>query len=659
MRRSSYQNSIAAFIATNESEILSELVKNSSFDVTKEQRDAWIEQIDILKKSIFNINGTIFFEFEIPRMGERADVVLLIDAVIFILEFKIGEKEYSAHARNQVLDYALDLHNFHEKSHDKYIAPILVATNAKSMNISINAEAQDDQLIKPVYCNAQTLRLAIETTIQFFHGDPIDPTEWINGRYSPTPTIIEAAKALYKNHAVENITRNDAGATNLTITSLEIGRIIEHSKKANRKSICLVTGVPGAGKTLIGLNVAIQNIDKETSLRAVFLSGNGPLVKILREAIVRDQLQLHKRSNKKTRKGELYTSVKAFIQNVHHFRDECLKNTTEPPIEHVAIFDEAQRAWNLEQTAKFMQQKKKRNDFAWSEPEFLISCLDRHKDWAVIVCLVGGGQEINTGEAGISEWLLALKKTFNHWDIYCAKELFDSEYKAISILQDMSVHQNISYKNNLHLSTSLRSFRAENLSSFVKHILDFNVKEAKESYHLLDNKYPLVITRDIKSAKQWLKQKARGSERFGIIASSHAERLKPYAIDIRSPLDPVHWFLNGFDDVRSSYYLEDAATEFDVQGLELDWVCVTWDADFRYTKSGWDSWSFKGSKWQKIRKPERQIYHKNAYRVLLTRARQGMVIVVPYGDSDDHTRLPQFYDSTYNYLHSIGIKVLE
>lgn len=296
-------------------------------------------------------------------------------------------------------------------------------------------------------------------------------------------------------------------------------------------------------------------------------------------------------------------------------------------------------------------------DFNQSESEFLISCLDRHSDWAVIVCLVGGGQEINTGEAGISEWIESVNRSFPHWHIYISSQLTDSEYGAGEILDELKLLPSTVINDGLHLSVSMRSFRSEHVSLLIKQILDLDI-EAHNTFALIEKNYPIVITRDICKAKQWLKDQARGSERYGILVSSQAERLKPHAIDVKSPVDPIHWFLDGKEDVRSSYYLEDVATEFRVQGLELDWACVTWDADFRYAKTSWGNWSFSGNRWNNIKKKVRQLHQKNAYRVLLTRARQGMVIVIPPGDSEDATRKPEFYNPTFEYLKEIGFKVI-
>jgi len=657
MKREYYSNSIALFIKSDTNEILGQLTRNSDFDVGQNQRDAWIEQINFLQNILADYSGSIYFEYSIPRMGKRIDVVVITGSVIFVIEFKVGDKEFSASALDQVLDYVLDLKNFHSSSHNHFIAPILVATNAKSVNPVVSLTPQSDKVFFPIKTNSEMLKSAIDNTLALADVDVINVGEWEKGRYHPTPTIVEAAMALYRGHSVENISRSDAGAINLTQTSEVVSEIIKNSRNKSQKSICFVTGVPGAGKTLVGLNIANKHIKESDELYSVFLSGNGPLVAILREALTRDKVAYEKEKGNKITKGDAMRPVKLFIQNVHNFRDACL-NDEKPPIEHVALFDEAQRAWNLEQTASFMKRKKGRPDFSQSEPEFLISCLDRHQDWAVVVCLVGGGQEINTGEAGISEWINCLNKSFPDWNIYSSSRLTDSEYGAGKILEQMKTHKNLFIKDELHLSVSMRSFRAENVSLLIKQILDMDISEAEKTLIKVKSKYPIVITRDIAKAKEWLKKQARGSERYGIVVSSQAERLKPHSIFVKSPVDPIHWFLDGKDDVRSSYYLEDVATEFDIQGLELDYSCVIWDADFRYTKNGWDCRSFVGSKWNYIKKVERQMYLKNAYRVLLTRARQGMVIVIPPGDSADPTRNPEYYDPIFSYLKSIGFDVI-
>jgi hypothetical protein len=657
MKRSFYSSTISNFLSFSSEHILGILADNNEFSLEQTQRVAWKEQIKILKEVLHNHEGKIFFEYSIPRMGRRIDAVVIIDSVIFILEFKIGEKEFLLSAIDQVLDYALDLKNFHETSHQHLIAPILIATEAKDVFPVISKTPHNDNVLFVTKTNVSLLKEVIDNILQFADGETIDVESWESGRYSPTPTIIEAAMALYNGHNVAEITKSSAEAINLTETSVLLRQIIFKSKQNKEKAICFVTGVPGAGKTLVGLDVATKHLDKDNDLTSVFLSGNGPLVAILREALTRDKYEREKAQGKKVRKGEIMSEVKLFIQNVHNFRDDVLKDSR-PPFEHIAIFDEAQRAWDITQTANFMLRKKSTPNFNISEPEFLISVLDRHEDWSVIICLVGGGQEINTGEAGIREWIESLNRSFPEWRVYVSNKLTDSEYAAGQALENIKSHKYVFTSPSLHLSVSLRSFRAEHLSLLIKNLLDLNKDEATRNYQEIKYKYPIVLTRNITTAKNWLKEKARGSERYGMVVSSQAIRLKPYAIDVKSPMDPIHWFLDPKQDIRSSYYLEDVATEFQVQGLELDWTCVTWDGDFRYSSEGWKCFSFIGSKWQNINKEERKLYLKNAYRVLLTRARQGMVIVVPEGSCEDHTRKSQYYDSTFNYLREIGIEVI-
>ena len=272
--------------------------------------------------------------------------------------------------------------------------------------------------------------------------------------------------------------------------------------------------------------------------------------------------------------------------------------------------------------------------------------------------LVGSGQEINTGEGGISEWFGAILRRFQSWDVYLSTKLTEAEYQGGDIFVRTIARINTCCDENLHLATSIRSFRAENLSRFVRETLDLEIEAAKGTLSGLMDLYPVMLTRDLVRAKKWLRRQARGSERFGIVVSSQAERLKPHAIDVRVKTDPVKWFLEGKEDTRSSYYLEDVATEFQVQGLELDWVCVVWDGDLRFSGTRWAHHQFRGTRWNRINKPDRQRYLENAYRVLLTRARQGMVLVVPEGDDNDPTRSRDFYDPTYNYLKSLGLKEL-
>lgn len=653
-----YKDTIHSFLQKNTDEIIGTITRANQFDSTQNQNKSWVEQIPILKNSLKDYNGTIFFEFSIPRMGKRVDVIVIIEDVVFVIEFKVGQHKFLQYEIEQVWDYALDLKNFHKPSHTAVLVPILIATEAKHSDIIIDTTSHNDNLLIPIKIGKDRLEEVFQRCLAYNKNrTPISGDVFETGVYSPTPTIVEAAVSMYNNHTVEEITRSDAEAKNLTDTTSAISKIIEDAKKHHQKIICFVTGVPGAGKTLVGLKVATEHLDQGKGNTSVYLSGNAPLVAILQEALTRDKVKREKEAQKKITKKEAKQAVKSFIQIIHHYRDAYLVSK-EAPYDHVAIFDEAQRAWNKEQTVKFMRQKKNQHDFKFSEPEFLISCLNRHKDWAVIVCLVGGGQEINTGEAGISEWLNAIKNTFSDWKVFISPNLTDSEYSAVEAIKQLEETSTVNFNKDLHLGVSMRSFRAENLSLFVKNILDIKKDDARRTLDKIKDNYPIVLTRDLTKAKHWLKEKARGSERYGIVVSSQAQRLKPFAIDVRSPMSPVNWFLDGKDDVRSSFYLEDVATEFHVQGLELDYSCVTWDGDLRFSNEGWKTFAFKGNKWQNIHNEDRKKYLINAYRVLLTRARQGMVIVIPEGNPEDHTRKSEFYDSTYNYLKGIGVSVL-
>ncbi len=661
IRRWMYGANMRHFLQQDVHSILGEIVQRSDGNIETTQRNAWQEQIGILKDLIVPHDqlGTsrIYFELTVPRLGRRADVALIIGHVMFILEFKTGESTFNRSGIDQVWDYGLDFKYFHDASHDICIVPVLIATQAPDQHFQLSNTVHNDRLARPIKAAPAQLSNVLREGLAHFVAPAIDITLWEQGRYMPTPTIVEAARALYAGHAVENISRSDAGARNLEVTAKTIDRIIEQSRILHRKAICFVTGVPGAGKTLVGLDIANRHLSSESDTYSVFLSGNGPLVAVLREALTRDRVERESHKGNLIRKGDAKKEVEAFIQNVHHFRDEYLRDTG-APLEHVVLFDEAQRAWNVEQTSAFMRQKKGKANFSISEPEFLISCMDRHEDWCVVVCLVGSGQEINTGEGGINEWFDAVLKRFLTWDAYLSSSLVEAEYRRVEIFDLMLARPNSHLHQNLHLATSIRSFRTDILSRFVREVLDIEIESARNTLTDLKDRYPIVITREISRAKEWLRQQARGSERYGIVVSSQAERLKPHAIDVRVKTDPVKWFLEGKEDTRSSYYLEDVATEFQVQGLELDWACIVWDGDLRFSDGHWAHHQFRGSRWNRVNKAERQRYLENAYRVLLTRARQGMVLVVPHGDDDDPTRSREFYDPTYSYLRSLGLQEL-
>lgn len=683
-----YTNSIKAFLRQNEDEIMGLLSRNDEYDTMATQKKAWMDEIRLLKSTLLPYaeeDGWVVFEYTIPRLGKRIDVVVLLRERVFILEFKAGEVAFNRQDVDQVMDYALDLKNFHQGSANRMIVPILVATESSSYSTTVTASHYDDGVYEPLMTHAEGLPTVFEMVLRHevsMYSEAVALSDWVRSRYAPTPTIIEAASALYSRHSVEEITRHEAEGEQLDRTTDYVLKVIHETKARGGKSICFVTGVPGAGKTLVGLNVAIKQSEHATGENpdlAVYLSGNGPLVQVLTEALARDK------KRKKTEEGVKYNitdarrEVSQFIQIIHRYRDNMLQKLRTPirdgvieidpakelkdkqagyaEVENIAIFDEAQRSWDKDHLASWLKRKKGIDSFPMSEGEFLIWSLDQRKDWAVIVCLVGGGQEINTGEAGIGEWVRAMNETFPEWKVYISSQLTAKEYAEGKVEEMLRDNDNVVYSDDLHLAVSMRSFRAESLSNMVHSMLECDVASVRKHYAKIRERYPIVITRDVEKAKQWLREKARGNERYGLVASSKAYRLKPLAVDVRCKPDTVHWFLDDIDDVRSSLFLEDAASEFDIQGLELDWTCLIWDGDLRYNDGHWDYFEFNGgTRWNRINKEERKNYQLNAYRVLLTRARQGMVICVPEGNPDDHTRLPEFYEGTYKYLKSIGIE---
>lgn len=655
--RAYYSAPLSDFLQQSTNEILGIIHTNdSSAETTIQQSNTWETEVTILKDQLRNLpDGRIIFEYTIPRMGKRGDVVVLTHNIVFLLEFKCGDTEYRQSTYDQVYDYALDLRNFQKESHDKLLVPMMISTRAPRYQ---NILTERDRIIEPIRCNAQNLGIAIEHIANQYEEPSFDYKAWEDSEYLPTPTIVEAAQALYRGHNVHDITRSDAGAENLTITTDEINRIIDHSKAHSRKSICFVTGVPGAGKTLVGLNIAIQRSDAQQGEHAVFLSGNFPLVNVLQEALARDKVEQEKQHGRRISKSAALRSTSAFIQIIHKYRDSFVGNHNIPP-ERVAIFDEAQRAWTHEMIEKFMATKKGVSPFPYSEPEFLISTMDRHQDWAVVICLVGGGQEINTGEAGLPEWFDALRRAFPDWDVYITPQLNDDEYRRGRSWQEMLSGLRTYERQELHLATSVRSFRTPDLAAFVKAVLDANTMEAQRLYQRIRDKYPIVITRDLRKAKSWVRDKCQGTTRYGLLASSGGLRLKPEGIFVKNEIHVANWFLNGKDDVRSSYMLEDVVSEFDIQGLELDYSIVAWDADYRYINGEWTYNNFVGNRWTNISSDERRLYLKNAYRVLLTRARQGMAIFVPSGSNEDPTRKHEWYDGIFEYLKLLGIPVLE
>lgn len=641
-----YESSVNEFKNEDNNYILGELTKNYNFELGDLQKNAWISQINILNEQLSPIdNGDIIFEYTIPRMGSIIDNVLLIDGLVFIIEFKVGETEYKKADLDQLENYIKILKNYHYESRNNILIPILVATEAETTNNQI--ELHENNIFTILKANKENLYDIISKICQDYKTDT-DLSNWSKSKYTPTPSILEAARKLYETHEVEDIKTYSSDDLFLAETEQSIDEIITNSKNNNQKSIIFLTGVPGAGKTLIGLNTATKRsvTDDEP---AVFLSGNGPLVKVLQEALARDS---SKRNN--ITKNAAKLKVISFIQPIHQFRDDAIDND-DVQHEKIVIFDEAQRAWTQDQTETFMKNKKQIENFGMSEPEFLISIMDRQKDWAVIICLVGQGQEINKGEAGINEWFKALSNKFQNWHIYASKKSLDINNQ----FEDLTINDN----DKLFLYSTIRSLDAPNLPNFIEYLLNNDKDKAINMLKEFNEEYPLYITRNLNAAKKWIKQETAEEAdtiRYRLLAQSNGLRLIPEGIFVKNNINQEAWFLNETEDVRSSNHLEIPATEFDIQGLEIDYAIMAWDANLRYINEEFEYYKFKGTKWNKIRDTNEieRNYLINSYRVLLTRARRGMIIFVPEGDDEDATRAIEYYDGTYEYLKGIGIKEL-
>ena len=702
-----FDSDLDSFLCRDKESIFGVLCDRYHGDALTTSREAWMGEIEILQRELITWRGYdahIIFEYDIPRLGKRIDVVLLLKGIIYCLEFKVGETKILESDVDQVLDYALDLNNFHKYSQGKVIVPVLIATKYGKTSDVIQSSAYDDRVLNPLVTGASGIANIVSKVLAHYPNERSIDRNWIISPYAPTPTIIEAARTLYESHSVEDITRHEADKVTTDATISYILDVIHKSKMNRQKSICFVTGVPGAGKTLVGLDVAVkqtyQGSDKPIDDEgAVYLSGNGPLVAVLNEALAKDNYEKCKERGESKKLSDSRREVGKFIQIIHRYRDNMLAKIKNPvengileidptkavnqnesgygEVEHVAIFDEAQRSWTHKRLADYLKRggtygnKLKVPNFPMSEAAFLIWSLDQREDWATIVCLVGGGQEINTGEAGITEWIKSLNEKFNHWNVYISPKLTEPEYAEGKVNELLKENKNVTYSESLHLGVSLRSYRAEKLSAFVHSLLGID-DNAASIYAEIKDRYPIVLTRDMDKAKAWLHSRVRGTERTGVLITKESARYKPLGIHVLPSGDEnaVHWFLEDKIDTRASNYLEDAATEIQVQGLELDYTCLLWDADMRYENGEWHFYRFNGrTAWNEQTatsesKQEQMKYMLNAYRVLLTRARSGMVICVPEGNNnkttsgfwEDSTRLPEYYDGTYQYLKSLGLE---
>ncbi len=651
-----YKNSVLGFLDELSDNIIGELASRAAHEGFYQHKHAqtlsWETQIEVLRNTFASLaesfplsDWSILLEFPIPRRAKRIDAVILAGGSLLVLEFKCGATTYDQASVSQVEDYCLDLRDFHKPSAKAVLCPILIATDAPSCDIPILSVS--DQVGSVLKANAATLAGAIsQSLLSMPDSPPIDLDPWDLGEYAPTPTIVEAAQHLYAEQNVEEILRCHGGAKNLTKTSDAIIEAIREAQNSSRKMICFVTGVPGAGKTLAGLNV-VHNHKLHNGDLGVFLSGNGPLVKVLREALALDRNQRTGQRMESCRR-----EVSTFIQNVHRFIETYYEDSGAVPVDRVVVFDEAQRAWDRDQS-------KRKFHRPFSEPELILDAMDRHKDWAVIVALVGNGQEINSGEAGLAEWGRAIEERFPHWDVLISPQLVaDGQGAGESLFGTVPANVSITCHDELHLKVSLRAYRADALSQWVSLVLDHEAEAASAMASELAE-YPIYLTRDLSAARGWIRERQRGTRRSGILTSSGARRIRPDGLDCKNEIEVKHWFLKPKGDVRSSHALEQTATEFDIQGLEIDWSLMAWGLDLVPVADAWEYNRFSGTAWQNVNQARTRQYILNKYRVLMTRAREGMVIYVSKGDPADPTRPPSRYDAIASFLRRCGVVDLD
>ena len=666
-----FQSSVRDFIDRPISEVVGTLslhyASQGFIDQKTDQTESWATDVaklqDTLRQtaaiSAHALNWLVLLEFVIPRKDKRIDVVLLTPGSIIILELKTGA--YANEALRQVEEYALLLHYFHKPSNRRRIFPFVISPFATPSDISQlqQSEFQFKELASTwiattSQCSWNDLAVRLGIIGSFpVDGEHTDFEGWSMGAYYPVPTIIQAALALREGLNIREIAHSEASEHEISAVTDSIQNVILGAQAENQFAICFLTGVPGSGKTLVGLGLA--HTPQQNEMPIHFMSGNGPLVKVLQHLFTQQAMK------KKVPATNARIQARTLIENVHlfakHYSDEAPNET---PSNHVIIFDEAQRAWNREQNFKKFGRK-------YSEPEMLLSIMERHQDWAVVIALVGGGQEINDGEAGLEEWGRALLQNGRkRWRVFASPEVVSGGESTAGhrLFDNAAVDLDFIAMNQLHLRTSNRSLRAENLAKWVNAVISGDVPTA--SALLITQSFPIYLTRDLQRLKDVLNKETRGESRSGLVASSGAARLRAEGMEPDSAFHAQykweHWYLAGKEDVRTSFQLEVFATEFEIQGLELDWIGLCWGGDFIWKETAWLKRKFRPgpvSRWVNIKSAQKRIFRENAYRVLLTRARQGLVIFIPRGSLSDPTRLPEEFDSTASYLLRCGVKNID
>jgi hypothetical protein len=636
----------------------------------QQQTLAWRKLISILQadfRTLLNHRSdvaewVVLLEYPLYRLGRRIDLIVLTGRAVLIVELKVGEKQFRAADRRQVEEYALDLHDFHAESSHRILHPILWCTAAANNPYRSPYQGLAPGQVAPV------TEIGAEGLMQFLlklpasTAEEVDAVEWNNSPYRPVPNVIQAATRIFAGHDVRAIAQADA--SNLNETAGRVIELLKEAKNAGRYAVIFVTGVPGSGKTLAGLQIAHDVVATGTEARGdiIYLSGNMPLVTVLREALARAEYLREKSKDSSIQLSKLRQKLRARIQHINDFLKESYKHSADkPPHEHAIIFDEAQRAWDEEQG-------KKKFDRAASEPTLLLEVMSRHPDWCACICLIGGGQEINSGEHGIRGWGDALRQiapeSAPRWIVHGPPEIIEGGSASGGLrLGPIQSAIQINTDPTLGLEVPLRSYRTPLLAGWVDAVIEGNASKACALKARM-GAYPILLTRSLSALKLGLRHLTRGERRYGLLASSGARRLRAEGVGVilhANDRDAIaHWYLNPRDDVRSSYALEVPANEYTSQGLELDFVGLCWDSDFTRDVQGktWVCRRFSGNKWQTVANPDGQRFIKNSYRVLLTRSREGIIIWIPKGNEEDSTRNPILYDRTASFLLDSGAQLL-
>jgi hypothetical protein len=664
-----FSDTVQNFLTERAEAIVAQLALRQSEhfgEVMDRQLYAWRTQIELLRNAFAEIVDThalaahwgLVVEYPLLRLQKRLDVVVIAGATIAVIEFKVDGEAFSAGDLRQVEDYGLDLSDFHSASSGLRIWPVLCATAADTTRLT----RIDTGVSAVAVCSGEGLRevaLALAEDQRTRGDHQIDYIAWQAGAYRPVPTIVQAAELLFAEHNVQDIARAASAPANLADTTEALIAIIERARVRGEHIVAFVTGVPGSGKTLAGLNACHdKRFSRAGEQPGAYLSGNSPLVRVLREALTEDHAR-----RLGGRKSDARRVISAQVQTLMGFlREYLIAHDGETPVDHVIIFDEAQRAWD----AAYGKQKFNRPK---SEAAIFLEIMGRHQDWAVIIALVGGGQEINRGELGLSEWGRALFEARNaecarKWIAIAAPEVVaGGEATARQQLFVGEAPLWLELEPRLHLNASVRSYRCEALPRWVNAVLASDRKAARSIADARDE-FPVYLTRELHAARKWLRINARGQRRCGLVASSGARRLRAEGLGVSLGADDLdgvaHWFLRPPGDLRSSYALEVTANEYACQGLELDYAGVCWGGDLIWAarEQKWVPRRLSGTVWQKVNEADSKSWSLNKYRVLLTRARLGTVIWVPEGDSEDPTRPPELYDETADALEEMGARPL-